>query len=296
MAFLSLALLTRAAFLFVILCGCLCVHGAVCPVKPGAFHEATFRARIVAGPSLEAHPQLSDLVPMAAGRPDISDVRFPYVAWTFREKKGGPAIPRPFEGSAPLTLYSSSWRTFIYRFYAPENATCVEFEVFPGLEGSRAEMGDVSVRELPAPSNLVAHPGFDDLYAPLGWSLGGGTLYLTDVEGRPFAMAEGWAGGPAVTDLFPVKPGSRIVVSVKGSSARYDVSRPQMRCTLAFAPSFAAAAEKSGLKAAGTVLGIKGKGVSASHPYAVPDGMHWARLEFRHGAVEYAEVRAEGCQ
>ncbi len=263
-------------------------------VRPGALHEATFRARIAAGPSIESHPQLADLVPMAAGRPDISDVRFPSVTWTFREREGAAAIPRPFEGAAPLTLFSSSWRTFTYRFYAPENAAWVEFTALPGMEGSRAEIADVAVRELPPASNLVAHAGFDDPYAPLGWSLGGGTLYLTDAEGRPFAMAEGWAGGPAVTDLFPVRPGSRIVVSVKGSSARYDVSRPQMRCTLAFAPSFAAAAEKAGLKAAGTVLGIKGKGVSVSQPYAVPDGMNWARLEFRHGSVERAEVREEG--
>ena len=258
-------------------------------IRPGAFHEATFRARIASGPSLETHPQLSDLVPMAAGRPDVSDVRFPSVSWRFKDG-AGIEIPRPFEGDAPLVLFSSSWRTFIYRFYAPENANLIEFAPVAGTNGV-AEISDVHVRELPSPSNRVAHPSFTDPFAPLGWSLGGGTLYMTDAEGSVFAMAEGWAGGPAVTDLFPVKPGERIEVSVTGSSARYDTERPRMLCTLAFAPSFAAASKKDGVKVAKTVVGIKGENKTEKQVYLVPDGVRWARLEARHGIIKSVEVK-----
>ncbi len=258
-------------------------------IRPGGFHEVVFRARIASGPSLETHPQLSDLVPMAAGRPDVSDVRFPSVSWRFKDG-AGIEIPRPFEGDAPLVLFSSSWRTFIYRFYAPENANLIEFAPVAGTNGV-AEISDVHVRELPSPSNRVAHPSFTDPFAPLGWSLGGGTLYMTDAEGSAFAMAEGWAGGPAVTDLFPVKPGERIEVSVTGSSARYDTERPQMLCSVVFAPSFAAVSRKEGVKAAKTLIGVKGRNKTVKQVYRVPEGMRWARLEVRHGIVTRVAVR-----
>jgi len=260
-------------------------------IRPGGFHEVVFRARIVSGPSLESHPQLTDLVPMATGRPDVSDVRFPSVAWTFREREGGAEIPRPFEGNAPITLFSSAWHTFTYRFHAPENAAWVEFAPVAGGKGSVAEITDLHLRELPSPENLVAHPSFADPYAPLGWSLGGGALYMTDTEGNAFAMAEGWAGGPAVTDFFPVKPGVRIEVSVTGSSARYDTERPQMLCSVVFASSFAAASRKEGVKAAKTLIGIKGRNKTVKQVYRVPEGMHWARLEVRHGIVTRVAVR-----
>jgi len=279
-----------------IVLACCLVQGT--DIRPGCLYEATFRARIAKGPCLEDYPQLEDVVPMTVSRREaVPGARFPGINWRFRNEKGGKVIHRPYEGASAMTLFFREWKSFAYRFYAPEGATCVEF--YPENSGtdSMAEIADVSIRELPSSDTMNTHPSFDDAYAAPGWQLVGPSLYLTDRDGCPFVLAE---GGRLSGDMFPVTSGNEIAVTMVGMPSKYVPaasrspgagSRRSLRCRLAFYGSYADAASPKGVKWAKDEVNVNDAHHVAEKRFKVPDGMRWARLQVWNGRIGSVTVR-----
>lgn len=255
-------------------------------VRPRAFYEATFRARVAEGPTLERNPQLAEAVSLTVGRPSILTGRpFAYVQWTFG---GGSDGRRPSNGSAPFTLYSGEWKSFTYRFYAPDGATRVEPKVVNG-KGVRGELADVVVRELPPTAMIIPHPGFDDPFASPGWQLRSGAQYRLDRDG-PFVMME---GASVVSNLFPVEPGQRLEVVATGEPPRFSAtSRTNARLT------YYASSDDLSLKNGGTMVPEAASVIRDMEPvgrrsYTVPEGMRWASVSVWNGSVRRVEVTAK---
>lgn len=256
-------------------------------IRPGGFYEATFSARVVAGANLEDLPEYAELIPIQTSRRQVA-VAFPYVQWTFRTAKGGKMIPRPHEGASPMTLFSKEWKTFCYRFWAPEDATWVEFKPSEA-KGAKAEICDFAVTELKRTGELLPHPEFSDTMAPLGWQLVGPAAYLTDGNGRAFVACH---GGRAVSDLFPVEPMSNLKITLTGSSPRHEAKNDHVSARLAFCANFADGAKGSQYtkKAAMT----SGKHKTVTQEFKVPEGMHWVRVAVFNGEVEKVSVERTG--
>ena len=280
----------RRAVLLLAALGGMHAQGVGFPVKPRTCYEATFRARVVQGPTLEAAPQLADVVPICVSRATVLGVRFAAVQWGFRDA-AGKAIPRPHEGASPQTLFSREWRTFRHRFWTPENA--VRFEIFPmaGAKGNKVELAAAAVTEVPAPATLNFNGDFsaaDD--AAWGWQLVGTTLFQNIAPGRSVvSVHENTVHG----DLFPVTPGARIRVEATCS----DPSNPRAEhlshanVRLSFYGTYAEAAERAQRgKMAEMPVSPKGRHAKAARTYLVPEGRHWARVSVWHGIAEKIEV------
>ena len=259
---------------------------SVFPVTPGRQYELSFRARVAAGPTLEEHPEYADLVPLCVSRPTVAGIRFAAVGWSFLDADGK-RIARPYEGGQPIALFSREWRQFSERIWIPENVVSIKVSPSPGAKGNKVEVKDVTVRELPADGTLFSTPSFDDAYWPSGWQLVGGALYLTDRNGKGIVSTE---SGHANSSVFPVVPGSRLAVSVRGAvTSRAD--RPKFNCWMYFAADYADTLKAKGFrKSMVPVTVVPGK-TSVEHEYVVPAGMKWARVAAWNGDLKGLEVK-----
>lgn len=259
---------------------------SVCPVTPGRQYELSFRARVVAGPTLEEHPEYADLVSICVSRPTVTGIRFAAVGWTClsaQRKK----VARPYEGGQPIALFSRAWRQFSERIWIPEGVASIKVSPSPGAKGNKVEIADVAVRELPDDGTLFSTPSFDDAYWPSGWQLVGGALYLTDAKGRGIVSTE---SGHANSSVFPVVPGSRIAVCVRGAvSARAD--RPKFNCWMHFAADYADTLKAKGFRKSMVPATVVPGKTSAEHEYVVPAGMKWARVAAWNGDLRGLEVK-----
>ena len=263
-----------------------CAAPSVCPVTPGRQYELSFRARVAVGPTLEEHPEYADLVAICVSRPTVSGIHFAAVGWSFLDADGK-RIARPYEGGQPIALFSREWRQFSERIWIPENVASIKVSPSPGAKGNKVEVKDVTVRELPADGTLFSTPSFDDEYWPSGWQLVGGALYLTDRNGKGIVSTE---SGHANSSVFPVVPGSRIAVSVRGAvTPRAD--RPKFNCWVNFAADYVATQKAKGFRKSIVPVTITGGRTSAVHEYAVPEGMTWARVAAWNGDLKGLEVK-----
>lgn len=263
-----------------------CAAPSVCPVTPGRQYELSFRARVAVGPTLEEHPEYADLVAICVSRPTVSGIHFAAVGWSFLDADGK-RIARPYEGGQPIALFSREWRQFSERIWIPENVASIKVSPSPGAKGNKVEVKDVTVRELPADGTLFSTPSFDDEYWPSGWQLVGGALYLTDRNGKGIVSTE---SGHANSSVFPVVPGNRIAVSVRGAvTPRAD--RPKFNCWVSFAADYAATQKAKGFRKSMVPVTITGGRKSAAHEYAVPEGMTWARVAAWNGDLKGLEVK-----
>lgn len=255
-------------------------------VRPRALYEATFRARVVKGPTLEKTPQLREAIALAVSRPSIlKGVHFSYVQWWFGE---GPKGARHSNGAAPITLFSGEWRRFTYRFYAPDGATWAEPKVVDG-KGMKAELADVAIRELEPSEMLIPHPGFDDPVAAPGWQLTDGALYRLDDRG-PFVMME---GASVRSDLFPVEPGRKFEVTITGEAPRFSsTSRTNVRVTY-YAHSDGISRKQGGVMVPEATSVVRDMGPVGHRVYTVPEGMRWASVSVWNGSVRRVEVKAK---
>ena len=260
------------------------VGGAV-DVRPAAFHEARFRARVVKGPTLEEHPQLSDLVPLAASHHNNTGVRFASLTWEFRESKDGARIPRPHMAASPTMLFHRDWREYRLLFWTPENATWFDV-VAP--KGRGVEVDGLVVKEIVPGPTLNANPDFSasDEYAP-GWQLIGASKLKVDANGRTYVFAE---EGNVASDLFAVKPGTKVEVTLRGCPPRYAVKNSRLSTAIYFYGSFAEAA-KNDVRRAEMKVSIAGREREKSYEYAVPEGKRWARLVASGGSVYSCEAK-----
>ena len=257
--------------------------GAV-EVRPAAFYEARFRARVAKGPTLEVHPQLADLVPLLASHYNNTGVRFSSLTWEFRESEGGARIPRPNLASSPTLLFHGEWREYVLRFWTPENATWFDVVV---PKGHSVEMEGLEVKEVAPGPTLNANPDFGaaDEYVP-GWQLVGGSQLLKDAEGRNYVFAE---EGSVASDLFAVRPGTRVEVTLRGIPPRY-AKNSRLSAVICFYGTFAEAA-KGGARRAAMKVTVAGREREKSYEYAVPEGKRWARLVVSGGSARSCEAR-----
>jgi hypothetical protein len=260
-------------------------------VRPRMCYEATFQACVDKGPSLEAYPQLADVVSIVACRPPVVTVAFPTVGWRFHTSDGT-RIPRPHEGAAPLVLFSSADRMFRYRFWAPDDTASFSLSAGKGVR-----LTDFTLREISHADVCVLHTDFPDPLAPLGWQLVGGATYMTDANGRAYFDL---TGGHANSDPFPVTPGEMLDVTVTGSSTSYPVKVPQRKLDvsvrLLFCESSQAAAEKhgKGWKLMRQRLSLRGRHKTVSGTFVVPEKMRWGRVSIYSGEVEQVNVKRVG--
>ena len=255
--------------------------GAV-EVRPAAFHEARFRARVVKGPTLEAYPQLEDIVPIAASHHNCTGVRFASVTWEFRESKDGAKIPRPSMAASPTMLFHGDWREYRLLFWTPENAAW--FDVL----GRGVEVEGLAVREVAPGPTLNANPDFGASaeYAP-GWQLVNASQLKTDAKGRNYVFAE---EGNVASDLFAVKPGTKVEVTLRGLPPHYAARNTRLSAAIYFFGSFAEAAKGNARRAAMKVY-VSGREREKSYEYAVPEGKRWARLVVSGGSVYSCEAK-----
>ena len=283
--------MTRAAFLFAILCGCLCANGTAFPVKPRTCYEATFRVRVVEGMMIEDVPQLRKLMSIAASRSSYLGLGFCRVQWRFADADGKD-IPRPYEGAAPQTLFSKKWKTCRYRFWTPENAARFEIFAQPGRKGDKVDIADLEVCEVPAPETLNFNGDFSaDADIPWGWQLVGSALFQELPSGRSVVHV---VEDTVRSDLFPVTPGTHVKVAASGSSPilRGGQEDRSTNVRIAFFATFAEACTN---RAAGDVaVALKGRNAVAASSIVVPEGKHWARLSAWNGLLAKVEVRELG--
>ena len=267
-----------------------CAFGGF-PVKPRACHEVTFRARVVAGPNVEDSPQFVDLVPMCVSRPAVTGERFAAVQWRFLDSAGR-QIPRPHEGASPQTLFSREWRTYRYRFWAPEDAVKVDFFIVRSAKENRAELDSVAVREVEPGETLNFNADFsaaDD--AAGGWQLVGTAAFQNIAPGRSAVnLLDGHVNG----DLFPVEGGGSVRVEAVCSDSVVLGSRHQSASvSIMFYGKFADAAQKGRRARVEPQVSPKGNHATARHVFRVPEGMRWARVSAFHGIVERITVTEE---
>lgn len=285
----------KEAFLALAAAGSLFAHAAGFPVKPRTCYEATFRTRVVRGPNIEDSPHLVDVMPLCASRATVLGVRFCAVQWRFLDA-GGRVIPRPVENASPQTVFSREWKTYRYRFWTPDEAA--RFEMFPmnGARDNKAELADVTVREMPprAGEPLNFNGDFsaaDDM--PLGWQLLGTALFHNISPGN---SAVNTMDGHLVGDLFPVTPGASVRLAATCSDPIIIGSHhTQTNFRIGFYASFADAADKGKAhRVAEPPVSAKGRHAAAEHVFRVPDGMRWARISAWHGIAEKATVTEVG--
>ena len=261
------------------------------PVKPRACYEATFRARVVAGPNVEDFPQLVDLVPMCVSRPTVTGERFAAVQWKFLDAAGR-QIPRPHEGASPQTLFSREWRSYRYRFWTPENAATVDFFPINSAKANKAELDLVDVREVAPDGTLNFNADFsaaDD--AAWGWQLVGTAAFQNIAHGK---SAINTMDGHLNGDLFPVKGGGSVKVEAVCSNPVIIGSRySSASVRIMFYGKFADAAKKGSRGLVEPPVSPAGKHATATHVFRVPDGMCWARVTAWHGIVERITVTEE---
>jgi hypothetical protein len=259
-------------------------------VKPRTCYEVSFKARVTRGPCIEKSPQLAAIVPMCVSRPNVTDFIFAGVRWRFFDAKGS-VIPRPHEGASAQTLFSAEWKNYRCRFWTPEKAAKVELAISAGAKSNRAELGDVSLVEIPSPQSLVFNPDFSaaDDAAP-GWQLVGSAVFHNLEPGRSEVNTlDGHVNG----DLFPVLPGSRIEVgAVCRNPVVLGTRRDFTNIRVEFYQTYADAAKKGARNKAlsETALSVSGNPGKASRRYVVPPTANWARLSAWHGIVEKVSV------
>ena len=255
--------------------------GAV-EVRPAAFHEAKFRARVVKGPTLEEYPQLEEMVPLLASHFNNTKVRFASVVWGFRESKGGKSIPRPHLAASPTILFHREWRDYAIRFWTPENASWFDLSA---SRGSGVEIDGLSVSEVAPGDALNANPRFDaaDELVP-GWQLTGASQLKKDGSGRNYVLAE---EGSIASDLFAVEPGSQVEVTLRGVPPRFALKTTRLSATVYFFAAFADAASDKKLRANQSAMkvSVSGRGRENSYVYTVPEGKRWARFMVSGGSV-----------
>ena len=260
----------RCAIAVVITCATCAAQGL--EVRPSAFYEAKFRARVVKGPTLEEYPQLADLVGLVASHYNSTKVRFASFNWVFREASRARVIPRAHLAASPTMLFHGDWRDFAVRFWTPENASRVDFEA------SGAEIAGLEISEAKPGPTLNENPRFDahDEFTP-GWQLAGAAQFKRDRNGVRYIFAE---EGRVSSDVFAVRPSSRIKVCLRGTMPRYALENAHFSASVYFFETYEqAAVEKTAAKCrAARKVRITGKKGEASYSYSVPENARWARL------------------
>ena len=267
----SFKVLFAAAFVAALSCGAV-------EVRPAAFYEAKFRARVVKGPTLEEYPQLEEMVPLVASHFNNTKVRFASVVWGFRESKDGKRIPRPHLAASPTILFHREWRDYAIRFWTPENASWFDLSA---SRGSGVEITGLSVSEVAPGDALNANPRFDaaDELVP-GWQLTGAAQLKKDGRGRSYVLAE---EGSIASDLFAVEPGTQVEVTLRGAP-RFS---SRLSATVYFFAAFADAASDKNLRANKSAMkvSVSGRERESSYVYTVPVGKRWARFMVSGGSV-----------
>jgi hypothetical protein len=255
----------------------LCLAFAACAsqaieVRSSALYEASFRARVVKGPTLEKYPQLSDLVGLLVSHYNSTKIPFASFNWAFREVANGKVIPRANMAASPTILFHGDWRDFTIRFWTPENATWF------ALTASGAEIDGLELREV-APArvlNINERLDANDEFTP-GWQLAGPAQFKRDKNGVKYIFAE---EGRVSSDLFAVKPLSRVKVLLRGTMPRYALENAHFTASVYFFEAYhEASSEKTAAKfRAARKVRITGKEGEASYIYSVPEKARWARL------------------
>ena len=254
-------------------------------LTPRGLYEATFRARIVAGNSLERFPQLEELRPYCVSRPRFTDVFFPAVNWTFLDADGK-EVKRPAEGNSGLTLLSETERDFVLRFYAPEPAARVRIATYPNAKGNQTRIDGLTVRPIARGETLNVNPRFDLSPDALpGWQLTGGARYLPGIGVET-------TGGAVYSDLFPVEPGMRLTMSLKGHVSK-DIDRHnRLSCMIRYLRNYADGAKRSAYVNSKKIPYLEGTRREFCEEQVVPEGVKWARCQ-AHGGLIY-EIRITG--
>lgn len=264
---------------------------AAVAVNPASLYEARFRARVTDGPTLEEHPQLIDLVPLVASHFNSTKVRFAGFNWTFRKREGGRVVPRPYLGSSQTILFHRGWRDFSIRFWTPENASLFDLGASRGVE-----IAGLAVEEAEPGATLNHNPRFDaaDEYVP-GWQISGAAQFMRDGAGVNYVFAE---EGRILSDLFAVKPGSRVKVVLRGVPSKYALENANFTaCVYFFADYAQAAVEKTAVKRRSPrKVRITGRNRESSYVYNVPEDARWARVTASGGNVYECAVTLHGAR
>ena len=263
-------------------------EAATVAVDPRSLYEVSFKARVVSGLSFEDNPQLVDLMPLYVSRPSAAEeAALNSVNWRFLDKDGK-RIKRAWQGGAGITLFSREWRRFRFRVYVPDNACSLNLDANSNRKGNRAEVSDLSVKTVPRGRVVNPNPDFSesDICVP-GWQLVSAARLSTSSEARTHVEL---TGGSICSDPFPLVPGRKMILSVRGSNSRDPVSNRDMRCSLRYFASYGDTAVVSKHKRSSVVLKFKSKTEEKSLEFIVPKGVHWARIFASGGVLERAEV------
>ena len=264
------------------------VFASSVPVKPRTCYEATFRIRVAKGLTVEDAPQLVEMMPICASRSGFLGIGFSSVQWRFADD-AGKIIPRPYEGASPQIIFSREWRTCSYRFWTPENAARFDIFPHPGRKGDKVEFADLDVHEVPSPGTLNFNGDFSAAVdIPWGWQLVGTALLQKMPAGRPVVNV---VEDTARSDLFPVRPGTRVVVKGRGSSPVLPDRRATQKATNVRIAFFSSFEEASTNRTAGDVaVSMTGENAVATRSVPIPEGKCWARLSVWNGILENIEV------
>lgn len=260
------------------------------PVVPGSLCEVSFKARIVSGLSFETYPQLEDMMSLYVSRPQVAeDAAMPAVNWRFVDRNGK-SMNRAWQGGAGFTLFYRAWREYRFGVYVPEGATAIRLSAYPNRKGNRAEISSVSVKTLPRSKVVNVNPDFSmSGIAVPGWQLVSAARLSLSEGSRPHVDL---TGGSICSDPFPLVPGTRMCLIVRGSTCRDQVRCRPLKCSLRYLESYADAATISKhMKSASQLQFSNVKAEEKSLEFVVPEGVRWARIFANGGVLEKAEVR-----
>lgn len=190
---------------------------AEAPVAPRQRLRLTVRARVATGPSLEALPQIADLFGLMVWNQGLVPMRFPRLAFEFREKDGKRRRDELYS-VREIAVCSREFQDLRLEFHVPDDAAAIRVLGQANAKENVLEVSAVRLEEVPADERPCLNINPDlrlGRYNPSGYGYMHRAQFFYDGTGVPgIDLGVSWGVG----DYIPVTGGSRLRVRFGGKA------------------------------------------------------------------------------